>query len=128
MAFTYDLSTAIGQVRFLVPDNDATAYDLEDAEITYLLGQVGNVVSAAAVRACRWLARKYAKKASFTADGLTVHYHERAAQFATRAKELEAEIGSGGLSSVEITREDGYADVATESEYERQAKIVYIDL
>ena len=116
MTFTYDLDTAIGQVRLLVPDNDTDAYDLTDEEITYFLGQVGQSVQAAAVRACRWLARKYAKRASFTADGLTMRYSEQAQAFAVRAQELAAEAG-GGLSSVEIDRQDGYAEQADTGEY-----------
>ena len=57
MAFTYDLTTNVGKVRLTIPDNDSTAYDLEDAEISYFLGVVGNNVTAAAVKCCRWLAR-----------------------------------------------------------------------
>ena len=37
MAFTYDISTNRGKVRFLVGDTDATDYFLEDNEIDYLL-------------------------------------------------------------------------------------------
>ena len=125
MTFTYDLDTAIGQVRLLVPDNDTNAYDLTDEEITYFLGQVGQSVQAAAVRACRWLARKYAKRASFTADGLTMRYSEQAQAFAVRAQELAAEAG-GGLSSVEIDRQDGFAEQADTGEYQRQ--VTYIKL
>jgi len=125
MTFTYDLDTAIGQVRLLVPDNDTDAYDLTDEEITYFLGQVGQSVQAAAVRACRWLARKYAKRASFTADGLTMRYSEQAQAFAARAQELAAEAG-GGLSSVEIDRQDGFAEQADTGEYQRQ--VTYIKL
>ena len=72
MAFTYDLATNIGKVRLLVPDNDSTAYDLQDAEIDYFLTDVGGSVKGAAVRACHWLARKYSKKATFSAAGLYI--------------------------------------------------------
>ena len=127
MSFTYDLDTALGQVRFLVPDNDANAYDLQDAEIEYMLDQVGNNVKAAAVSACKWLARKYSKKANFSADGLSIQHSQRAAEFAARAKELEVEL-LGGISSVAIERQDGYSEVAATSEYQRQGKIVYTDV
>lgn len=127
MSFTYDLDTALGQVRFLVPDNDSDAYDLEDAEIEYMLTQVGGNVKAAAVSACKWLARKYSKKATFSADGLSIQHSQRAAEFAARAKELEVEL-LGGISSVTIEREDGYSEAGVASEYQRQSKIVYIDL
>ena len=123
MAFTYDLTTNVGKVRLLIPDNDATAYDLDDDEITYFLGTVGNNVTSAAVKCCRWLARKYAKKVGFTADGLTMQYTQRAAEFAKRADELEAEL-SGGISIAPLLREDGYSEAAATSDYEGRA--VYI--
>jgi hypothetical protein len=127
MAFTYDLTTAIGKVRLLIPDNVLAAYDLEDDEIEYFLAQVGQDVNAAAIRACKWLARKYAKMASFTADGLRVDHTQRAAEYAARAKEIEGELGSG-VSSPEISRSDGFSENAATSEYERQSRIIYMDL
>ena len=129
MAYTYDLGSSnaaslrISKVRLLIPDNDSTAYDLEDAEITYFLTETGNNVVAGAVKACNWLARKYAKKASFSADGLTMHYGERARLFAERARELETEV-SGGMSAVTLSRSDGYSEAATDSDYE--SRIVYV--
>jgi hypothetical protein len=123
MSFTYSLDNAIGQVRFLVPDREATAYDLEDAEITYMLSQRGQNVKAAAVDACNWLARKYAKLATFQADGLSIQHGQRAQNFAERAKELAAS-SQGSIGSVAINREDGYSQEATDSEYE--SRIVYI--
>lgn len=126
MAFTYDLTTDIGKVRLLVPDNDATAYDLADAEIQYFLTETGAAEKAAAVMACKWLARKYSKKATFSADGLSVQYSARAAEFAARAGELEAEL-LGGMAAVTLDRQDGYHDEAGTSEYQRQVKQIYID-
>jgi len=121
--FTYNLTDNIGKVRLLIPDNNADAYDLEDDEITYFLDQCGASVAAAAVRACKWLARKYSKKATFSADGLSVQLGERAQMFAARAKELEAEL-LGGIASVELDRQDAYHDEATQTDYE--SRIVYI--
>ena len=123
MSFSYTLTTNLGKVRLLVPDNVATAYDLEDDEITYLLTSRGNNILAAAADACQWLARKYAKLATFTADGLTVQHGERAAQYAARAKELRADV-AGGMSTIAITRTDGYSEEAEDSEYE--SRTVYI--
>jgi hypothetical protein len=125
MTFTYNLTDSIGQVRFLIPDNVATAYDLEDAEITYMLGQRGGNVKAAAVDACNWLARKYAKLASFSADGLSVQHGQRAQTFAERAKELAA-TAQGSIGTIAVTREDGYSEAAGDSEYE--SRIVYIQV
>lgn len=126
MAFTYDLTTNRGKVRFLIEDTDLSAYELENDEVDYFLTRCGSNVNAAAVEACFWLARKYAKKASFTADGLSIHHGERARLFAERAKELQAQT-LGGVSSVTITREDGYSEAASSSEYETAHKIIYID-
>ena len=123
MAFTYDLTTSRGQVRFLVPDNEATAYDLSDAEVDWFLANMGGTVNAAAIAACKWLARKYSKKASFSADGLSMQHGQRAAEFAKRAVELESEL-LGGVTSVPLERQDGYHDAGGGSEYE--ARTIYI--
>ena len=123
MAFTYDLTTAIGKVRLLIPDNESTAYELEDAEITYFLTERGNSVKAAAADCCNQLARMYAQKATFTADGFNIQHSQRAEVFAKRAAELSADI-SGALSSVTLGREDGYSEAASDGEY--TTNIVYI--
>ena len=122
MAFTYDLATARGKVRFLVPDNDSASYLLEDAEIDYLLGLVGSNVKAAAADCCDQLARRFALKPTFSADGLSVSNGERANTFAARAKELRAT--QGAVSSVTLNRSDGYSEEATDGEYE--SRTVYI--
>ena len=50
MAFTYDITTDRGKVRFLVQDNDATTYVFQDAEIDYLITLApGNLFIAAAM-------------------------------------------------------------------------------
>lgn len=124
MAFTYDLATDVGKVRFLIPDHDADAYELEDEEIEYFLDGAGTV-GAAAVRACRWLARKYAQRASFDADGLQVQHSERAKVYAARAEELAREL-LGSVGTISLEREDGYSDAATASEY--LGRTVYIEV
>jgi hypothetical protein len=121
--FTYSLTTAIGQVRLLIPDNDAAAYELKDNEIQYFLDQVASNVNAAAVAACRMLARKFATKVSFDADGLRMDYSQRAAAFAARAEELAGAVG-GGISTPTLTREDGYSEAAVSSDY--ASRIVYV--
>jgi hypothetical protein len=123
MAFTYDLTTNVGKVRLLVPDNDSAAHDLEDAEISYFLTQTGASVEGAAVRACKWLARKYSKKASFSADGLSMQHTARAQEFAKRAAELESEL-FGGMVVADIDRQDGYSDEAAQTDYD--SRTVYI--
>lgn len=126
MAFTYDLTTNVGKVRFLIPDNDSTAYDFEDAEITHLLTLAGSNITGAAIKGCRQLARKYAKRATLVTDGRGQAYAMRSNDLAKRADELEASE-LGGMSALTLTRQDGYHDESTTSEYERAARIVYID-
>ena len=125
MAFTYDLDTAVGQVRLLIPDTDEETAALQDAEISYFLIQRGSNVRAAAVDCCKQLARRYAQQFSFTADGLRADLGQRAEMFAKRAAELEQNLG-GGLATASLDRNDGYSDAATDSEY--ASRTVYIQL
>lgn len=122
MAFTYDLTTTgasllISQVRLLVPDHTATAYELEDAEISFFLAQNGSNVWAAAADACDHLSRKFSQKVGFTADGLTVGYAERAREYAARAQELRGRV-SAGMAAVTLARSDGFSEEAASGEFD----------
>ena len=123
MAFTYDLRTNRGKTRFLIPDTDGNAAELTDAEIDYFLSDKGTV-KLAAIAACKWLARKYAKLPTFSADGLSVSNGDRARNFAERAKELELEERS--LQTIELDKEDGYSDYAEDTSEYTSDDIVYI--
>jgi hypothetical protein len=125
MSFTYDLSQPTGQLRLLIPDNNVTAVELQDDELAYFLAQRGGNVRAAAVDACQHLSRKYAQQPTFTADGLQFAGNSRAETFAARAKELARSM-TGGMSTAKLTRNDGYAQVAADSEYETD--IVYVEV
>jgi len=121
VAFTYDLTEsgdalAWSKIRLLIPDNDSTDYELEDAEVDYFYDAAGGNITAAAIACCKWLARKYAKIASFTADGLTFHGSERAKIYAERAAELAAAV-DGGLAIATLERADKYAEEAEDTEY-----------
>lgn len=116
MAFTYDISTNRGKVRHLIPDQDSSNYELDDTEIDWHLTERGNNVKAAAVDACRWLARKYAQQFSFSADGVNVQLAQRAEMFARRAAELARELG-GAYGTITLDREDGYSEQADDTEY-----------
>ena len=48
MAFTYDLTTDVGRVRFLIPDRDEHNAFFQDNEIEYALTLEGSVKRAAA--------------------------------------------------------------------------------
>ena len=125
MAFTYDLSTNRGKVRLLIPDTNSEAYELEDAEVDYFLTVRGNNVKAAAVDACRWLSRKYAQQANWTADGVQFSGATRAEQYARRAAELAAEM-AGGIASLTLDRVDGYSEEADDTETEYKSTIIYV--
>ena len=56
MAFTYVLSTSIGQVRLLIPDSNTLQYVFEDDEITAFLAMEGGVVKRAAALALETIA------------------------------------------------------------------------
>lgn len=56
MAFTYVLSTSIGQVRLLIPDSNTLQYVFEDDEITAFLGMEGGTVKRAAALALETIA------------------------------------------------------------------------
>ena len=114
MAFTYLLNTDIGKVRLLVPDNDATSYLLEDDEIAYFLTSESTLLGAA-VACCQQLARRFAQRPDFTADGLTMRNAERARAFAERAVELERSAGS--ISTATLNRVDGFSVAASDGEY-----------
>ena len=125
MAFTYDLSTDRGKVRFLIPDTDSASAFLTDEEIDHCLTQAGTV-KLAAVMACNMLARRFAQRVTFEADGLKLQNTQRAQVFAERARDLMAEL-QGGMSTVSIERDDGYHEAADgDSEYEK--RIVYIEV
>jgi hypothetical protein len=127
MGFTYSLTTSIGKVRLLIPDNNSAAYYLEDAEIQYFLDEAGSSVKGAAIAACKWLARKFATMVSFEADGTRIEHSERATAFAARAKELQAEL-FGGMTSLDLTRTDGYHEYSptAEDSSEYESDIVYV--
>lgn len=131
MAFTYDLSSTdatdllVSKVRFLIPDNVESTKELEDAEIEYMLSETGNHVLATAIKCCKWLARKYGKLFSFSDAGFKADLAQRSDTFAKRAEELALDL-DGGISTVDLDREDGFSDVADENgEYTRR-KTVYV--
>ena len=124
MTFTYNLGGSgttllIAKVRLLIPDTDVTTAELSDEEISYFLTERGNNVTAAAIDACRMLARKFAQQPDFTADGVSIHSASRASAYAARVAELAAGSG-GGISSAPMTRDDGFNDEAERSKYQRR--------
>jgi hypothetical protein len=58
MAFTYDLTTTIGKVRFLVGDNDPDNILMQDDEIQFCYDQSFESLLLAAAMACEAMASK----------------------------------------------------------------------
>lgn len=69
--FTYDLSTAVGQVRMLLADTDEDTAAFSDAELTALLAMNGNSVVRSAGKAYYILAGDKAKIAVRIGRGST---------------------------------------------------------
>jgi hypothetical protein len=76
IAFTYDVGTAVGQVRLYAGDTDAAGLNRTggdrtrtDGEIEFLLAQNGNNVRAAAAELLEGRAAEYAQQAMVTEQG-----------------------------------------------------------
>lgn len=99
MAFTYDLSTNIGQARFHLGDSEENAgvlllgANFTDEEIQYELDRTGSVgaavVSLSDVVASRWANAPQ----SFSADGLSVNRGDVSARWVAKARELRSKFG-----------------------------------
>jgi hypothetical protein len=92
MAFTYDIATPVGQVRFLIGDTDTTTPANQlftDEEITAMLGLLGGSIYQVAAACCEQLARRYASLSSsvkigdyqFSGESAAKNYLDMAARF-----------------------------------------------
>ena len=104
MSFTYDISTALGQVRFLVADTDASGYDFEDAEVEFAYSVASSVRGAAAmlfeVLACAEARLAVRTDRLGIVDDRKAVAGELRAQAARWRAEAEAEEGAGVLVRV----------------------------
>lgn len=98
MAFTYggDPSASnLAKVRFLLSDTNSADYELEDAEINYLLSEWDSDVYDAAVAGAEVIAGKFAKAATSKSVGdLSLSFQNRAEdyrQLAARLKQLKTD-------------------------------------
>jgi hypothetical protein len=114
MAFTYDLTTAVGQVRLALGDktaNDGVNPDgsnLSDEEIALLLAQQGNDVMRAVAAACETLATTWARYSQSTIAQRNDAY-EQSQQYADRARDLRQRQGGGSTTfSSAFKRNDGF--------------------
>ena len=109
MTWTYsavDLSTDLAKVRREIGDVDTTDQLLSDEEIDYALDDEGTVLGAAA-RAAEMIAASFARDFNWTADGTSVHKHERAAHYAALAGQLRRR-SVGGITVAQARHDDGY--------------------
>ena len=72
MAFTYDITTDRGRVRFNLSDTSASAYVFEDAEIDQMLSTEGSVDGATIACLRVLLVDKGRRPISFSMQGLSL--------------------------------------------------------
>jgi hypothetical protein len=124
MAFTYLLSTAVGQVRLLIPDNNPTNFIFSDEEITGLLAMEGSRVKRGAALALetigssQTLVLKAITLLDLTTDGPKVSAELRARAKVLReqdAADLVLEDVTGDASGFEIA--EWYLGPASHRDY-----------
>lgn len=92
MAFTYGgdpSASGLAKVRFLLSDTNSSDYELEDAEINYLLSEWDNDVYDAAAAGAEVVAGKFAKAATSKSVGdLSLSFQNRAEDYRQLAASL----------------------------------------
>jgi len=103
MAFTYNLSTPLGQVRLELGDTvldqgpRPAKANFSDAEITYFLEQEGNEVLLAVARACEVLSRQWSSAADVQVGPRRESFSQVSAGYAARASGLRAQTIQTGI-------------------------------
>jgi hypothetical protein len=98
MAFTYDIGTNRGKVRFRIADTKEGTYAFEDAEIDALLTEHGSVAGAA-LACARFLLMDRARRARRFSDTQgDVDETATLASLQALVERLEAEAGPASLS------------------------------
>jgi hypothetical protein len=72
VAFSYDITTSRGRVRFNLADTTSTAYVFEDAEIDELISSEGSVGDATAAALRTLLADRARRSKRFSMQGLSL--------------------------------------------------------
>ena len=99
MAFTYDLTTNVGKVRLLIPDNKAANYMFEDAELAAMLTLESDDVRCGAAMALETIASDTAMTLKvITINGLSTNGPATADSLMKRAAHLRelADAASAG--------------------------------
>ena len=112
MTFTYLLSTEIGQVRLKIQDTAEPAL-FTDEELQAFLTNEGTVTGAAAAAAeALWF--RFSQLVDFQTDDQRFDNSKRVASWQALAIKLRQQ--AGGVSSVSMTKVDGYSDDIDASE------------
>lgn len=128
MAVTTSLSTATGEVRFLIGDDVIgtgvlpSGSNFTDAQIEYALTASGQNVKGAAARLCTNLARRWATTPqTFTADGLSINRGDVVKRWTDLARELNDDAAGANFGTVTLDRIDAFSVDADQSgnEFER---------
>jgi hypothetical protein len=118
--FTYDLSTAVGQIRLEIGDTSNSTDEgvkpngtnFTDAELTYFYHQESDNVLGGAARACEVLARMWARAGkSVTIRGYRIDTTKKATDLLEQARELRKQNGTQFTSgSAPVIPVDGYSN------------------
>ena len=108
VAFSYNLSTPIGQVRIALGDTSSATgagvrpdgRNLSDTELTYFLTAEGNDVALATARACEALAMMWANVADLQVGPRRESLSQVAARYAERATALRSGTLQAGYVSM----------------------------
>lgn len=113
MAFTYDLSTTVGQVRFLVGDNDPDNILMQDEEIQFCINISFTSLYLAAAAACEAMAAKVSGNlTNIVLGSLKIDETTKSEQLMAMADRFKAlEYSQPAFAMVE-TNNDGFSELA----------------
>lgn len=128
MSFTYDLTTAVGQIRLEIGDTSSATDEgikpngtnFSDEELTHFYTAESSNLLAAAARACEVLARMWVRAGkSVTIRGYRIDTTKKAEDLLDQARELRKQSGTLFKSgSAPMTPVDGYSNDVNSRENE----------
>lgn len=107
MTATYDLLTAVGQVRLRISDKDLTAPVFQDEEINYFLGQNNGDLIYAAADLLEVIANDPKRMAQYTRGGVSVTREDLFVHAQEMRRRRDAELG---VQIESVTRTDFYTE------------------
>jgi hypothetical protein len=114
MAFTYDITTNRGKVRFLLGDTVSTSSYFTDDEIDYLLSKNSSDIDASAMEGALQLSLQFARTPNKKIGDLSLTYQDISNSFLKIYNALKSKSSStctafaGGISSSD--KDDRYED------------------